>query len=149
MGGLGGAGGAGAIAGTGDAGSPTPTPGYTGCSKGGGGVDRIGVTKLISASGLCFDVIIWRTTHDADPGVTLPKDWTLMSAGARACTGSDPATLATSVTGKIEWAPQIGFALPLTVHVDLELVFAANDAGVPASERLLGQYVGIDAACPR
>jgi hypothetical protein len=86
--------------------------------------------------------------------LVLPSVWRLMRAAGGGWGDSDagaatPTTLAASATGKIEWAPQIGFNLPPAVNVDLELVFAANDAGVPASERLTGQLVDIRATCPR
>jgi hypothetical protein len=34
------------------------------------------------------------------------------------------------------------------VNFDLELVFGANDAGVPASERLVGQHIDVGLSCP-
>jgi hypothetical protein len=122
------------------------TPGYSGCSRV-GGVDRIGLTKLVSPSGLCFDLNIWLTAHDADPALTLPKDWTYMSASARPCTGSGPSTTPTTVTGSVDWPPQIGFTLPPAVNLDITFTFAANTSGVPATEALKAQNVDIRAAC--
>jgi len=142
------------------------TPGYSGCSQP-GGVDRIRVSKVVSTSGLCFDVNIWLTTKPPPAGLTLPKDWSLMGAVARPCTGaggvagtggaggvagttaSGPTTEPSAVTGSIRWAPQIGFTLPPVVNVELTLTFAAVDAGLPASETLNAQNVDIRSACPR
>ena len=124
------------------------TPGYSGCSQP-GGVDRIRVSKVVSPGGRCFDVTIWLTTKPPPTGLMLPKDWSLMSAGARPCTGAGPTTEASAITGSVGWAPQIGFTLPPVVNVDVSLTFAAIDGGVPASETLNGQNVDIRNACPR
>ena len=124
------------------------TPGYSGCSQV-GGVDRIRVNKVVGAIDLCFDVNIWLTTKPPPAGLTLPKDWSLMSAVARRCNGTGPTTEPSTIAGSVGWAPQIAFNLPPVVNVDVTLTFAGIDAGVPASETLNAQNVDIRTACPR
>jgi hypothetical protein len=130
------------------------TPGYSGCSQP-GGVDRIRVSKVVSTSGLCFDVTIWLTAKPPPAGLTLPKDWSLMSAVARPCTGTGPTIEASAITGSVGWAPQIGFTLPPVVNAEVTLTFAATlvgaavAAGVSVSEAFNAQNVDIRTACPR
>ena len=147
-GGRGGAGGAAGSGGTGGTGV-VATPGYSGCSHV-GGVDRIRVTKIQSASGLCFDLNLWLTGHEESPDLPLPQNWMLMNAIARPCASSDASATASAVSGTVDWPPQVAFNLPPTVNVDVTLTFSGsgNDGGVPASERLNGQNVDIRTNCP-
>lgn len=150
-GGRGGVGGATADGGAGAGGTGgwgPMTPGYSGCSQV-GGVDRIRVSKVVSAIGLCLDVNIWLTTKPPPAGLTFPKDWSLMGAVARPCTGTGPTTEPSTITGSVGWTPQIAFNLPPVVNVDITLTFAPSDAGIPASETLNAQNVDIRTACPR
>lgn len=52
------------------------------------------------------------------------------------------------MTGSVSWDPQIQFNLPPVVNLNVTLAFAANDAGVPASETMSGQLVDVRTSCP-
>jgi hypothetical protein len=103
---------------------------------------------LRSGGGLCYDLVLWSATQAPPAGLTLPQGWTVMTAQARPCAASAPTATATSVTGSVSWDPQLAFNLPPVVNLNVVLTFAANDAGVPATETLAAQFVDIQPSCP-
>jgi hypothetical protein len=104
------------------------------------------------AGGTCFDLTLWSSTQTAPAGLTGPQGWRVMASTARPCaSGASAATAtatATSVTGSVSWDPTFGFNLPPVVNLDVMLMFAANDAGVPATVAMNAQLVDIRPSCP-
>ena len=102
------------------------------------------------AGGTCFDLTLWSSTQTAPAGLTVPQGWRVMTSTARPCASgaSAPTATATSVTGSVSWDPTFGFNLPPVVNLDVMLMFAANDAGVPATVAMNAQLVDIRPSCP-
>ena len=130
----------------GGAGGLPATPGFSGCSHV-GGVDEIAVTRQDATRGLCFEIVLLLNNHPQPAGLTLPTGWNVATATVRSCAGSGSSTVASQISGTIDWAPQVGFTLPPRVNMNLALTFPGNDGGAPSTEMLVGQNVDIRNAC--
>jgi hypothetical protein len=144
-GGAGSSGDGGDASGGGDASSAA----YSGC-RFGGGIDRIVVVKRDPARGFCFKVV-FATSNQPHPGLTLPSGWSVESAGASPLSATcdvnrnPPSFPAGSVTGSADWSGPT--SPPDSANVDVVLTFPAGDAGLPATEPLTAQSVDTSTLC--
>jgi hypothetical protein len=140
------AGGSGGIAGSSDGGASDGVR-YGGCMSI-GAYDRVVIGKNDPDRHLCFTVVLVNPGV-APAGLTLPPRLGFEGASAGPATASCGAgvgagTTTLQMTGTVE-RPDAGLGTRL--NVDVTLSFPANDAGIPATERLTVRDLDVSSSC--
>ena len=119
---------------------------YVGCTFI-GGIDRLVIAKSDAVRDLCFTLVL-ASPGQMKPGLAVPPNFGFERASGGAGTASCGARFGTGaftdqVTGTVERLD----GGPTRLNVDVTMAFAANDAGAPATERLIVQNLDVSSIC--